>query len=60
MQEFFPFFLSKVKIGIFLLFGSYQKINSQKNLKNERKVRFFVFFVFLDFYHNNYLRFLII
>ena len=60
MQEFFPFFLSKVKIGIFLLFGSYQKINSQKNLKNERKVRFFVFFLFLDFYHNNYLWFLMI
>lgn len=60
MQEFFSFFLSKVKIGIFLLFGSYQKINSQKNQKNERKIRFFVFFVFLDFYHNNYLQFLII
>ena len=60
MQEFFSFFLSKVKIGIFLFFGSYQKINSQKNLKNERKVRFFVFFVFLDFYHNNYLWFLMI
>ena len=42
MQEFFSFFLSKVKIGIFLLFGSYQKINSQKNQKNERKIRFFL------------------
>lgn len=60
MQEFFSFFLSKVKIDIFLLFGSYQKINSQKNQKIERKIRFFVFFVFLNFYHNNYLRFLII
>lgn len=60
MQEFFSFFLSKVKIGIFLLFGSYQKINSRKNQKNERKIRFFVFFIFLDFYHNNYLWFLMI
>ena len=60
MQEFFSFFLSKFKIDIFLLFGSYQKINSQKNQKNERKIRFFVFFVFLDFYHNNYLWFLMI
>lgn len=59
MQEFFSFFLSKVKIGIFLLFGSYQKINSRKIKKNERKIRFFVFFIFLDFYHNNYLQFLI-
>ena len=60
MQEFFSFFLSKVKIGIFLLFGSYQKINSQKNQKIERKIRFFVFFVFLNFYSNNYLQFLMI
>ena len=60
MQEFFAFFLSKVKIGIFLLFGSYQKINSQKNQKNERKIRFFIFFVFLDFHSNNYLRSLMI
>ena len=60
MQEFFSFFLSKVKIDIFLLFGSYQKINSQKNQKNERKIRFFDFFVFLDYYHNNYLWFLMI
>ena len=59
MQEFFAFFLSKVEIDIFLLFGSYQKINSQKNQKNERKIRFFVFFVFLDFRPNNYLHFFI-
>lgn len=46
MQEFFSFFLSKVKIGIFLLFGSYQKINSQKNQKNEKKSDFLSFLFF--------------
>ena len=60
MQEFFSFFLSKVKIGIFLLFGSYQKINSQKNQKIREKSDFLSFLFFLDFYHNNYLHFLIL